>query len=119
MVERVFYPGLASHPDHAVASAQMTGFGGVISFIVKGGLDAASRFVDGVKIPLIAPSLGGVESLIEQPAIMSFYELTTEERRAIGIEDGLVRLSLGVEDADELVADLGQAFDGIPGRSTP
>jgi cystathionine gamma-synthase len=88
----------------------MSGFGGVISFIVKGGLDAASRLVDGVRIPLIAPSLGGVESLIEQPAIMSFYELTTEERRAIGIEDGLVRFSIGVEDPGDLVADLDQAL---------
>jgi cystathionine gamma-synthase len=97
----------------------MTGFGGVISFIVKGGLEAASQLVDGVKIPLIAPSLGGVESLIEQPAIMSFYELTTEERRAIGIEEGLVRLALGVEDADELITDLDQAFAGISPRRSP
>ncbi len=113
LVERVFYPGLPSHPDHEVASAQMSGFGGVISFVVKGGLDAASRLVDGVKIPLIAPSLGGVESLIEQPAIMSFYELTTEERRAIGIEEGLVRFSIGVEDPDDLVDDLRQALEKL------
>jgi cystathionine gamma-synthase len=114
-VEKVFYPGLASHPDHVIAAAQMSGFGGVVSFIVKGGLDAASRLVDAVTIPLIAPSLGGVESLIEQPAIMSFYELTTEERRAIGIEDGLVRLAVGVEDADDLVADLERAFTASQG----
>jgi len=109
-VERAFYPGLASHPDHAVAEAQMRGFGGVVSFVVTGGLDAAAAFVDAVKLPLIAPSLGGVESLIEQPALMSFYELTTEERRAIGIEEGLVRFSIGIEDADDLISDLGQAF---------
>jgi len=109
-VERVFYPGLESHPDHAVAGAQMSGFGGVVSFIVAGGLDGAGRFVDAVTLPLIAPSLGGVESLIEQPALMSFYELTSDERRAIGIEEGLVRLSVGVEDADDLIADLEAAF---------
>ncbi|HUM02773.1 MAG TPA: aminotransferase class I/II-fold pyridoxal phosphate-dependent enzyme [Thermoanaerobaculia bacterium] len=122
LVERVFYPGLPDHPDHAVAAAQMTGFGGVVSFVVKGGLDAAARLVDGVRLPLIAPSLGGVESLIEQPALMSFYELTTEERRAIGIEEGLVRLSVGIEDADDLIADLERALSGageieLPGKS--
>ena len=110
LVERVFYPGLASHPDHAVAAAQMSGFGGVVSFVVKGGLGAASRLVDRVAIPLIAPSLGGVESLIEQPALMSFYELTTEERRALGIEEGLVRFSIGVEETDDLIDDLDQAL---------
>jgi cystathionine gamma-synthase len=114
-VTRVFYPGLASHPDHAVASAQMSGFGGVVSFIVKGGLAGASRLVDAVRLPLIAPSLGGVESLIEQPALMSFYELTTEERRAIGIEEGLVRLSVGIEDPEDLIADLEQALNQAGG----
>lgn len=109
-VARVFYPGLPSHPDHAVAAEQMEGFGGVVSFIVKGGLERGSRLVDAVRLPLIAPSLGGVESLIEQPALMSFYELTTEERRAIGIEEGLVRLSVGIEDPEDLIADLEQAF---------
>ena len=79
-IERVFYPGLASHPSHAVARAQMRGFGGVVSFIVKGGLSAASRMVDAVKLARIGPSFGGVESLIEQPAVMSYYEMTTEQR---------------------------------------
>lgn len=110
-VERVFYPGLPSHPDHEVAVRQMRGFGGVVSFVVRGDLDAASRFVDAVEIPSIAPSLGGVETLIEQPALMSFYELTTEERRAIGIEDGLVRLAVGVEDPDDLIVDLTLALE--------
>ena len=109
-VERVFYPGLPSHPDHAVAVRQMSGFGGVVSFLVKGGLDDASRFIDATTLPIIAPSLGGVESLIEQPALMSFYELTTAERLAIGIYDNLVRLAVGIEDADDLIADLGNAF---------
>ncbi len=109
-VERVFYPGLSSHPDHEAAARQMSGFGGVVSFLVKGDLDAASRFIDATTLPIIAPSLGGVESLIEQPALMSFYELTTEERRAIGIFDNLVRLAVGIEDAADLIADLGNAF---------
>ena len=109
-VERVFYPGLPSHPDHEAATRQMSGFGGVVSFLVKGDLDAASRFIDATTLPIIAPSLGGVESLIEQPALMSFYELTTEERLSIGIFDNLVRLAVGIEDAGDLIADLGNAF---------
>jgi cystathionine gamma-synthase len=112
-VERVWYPGLPSHPDHEAAKRQMTGFGGVISFEVKGGLPAGSRVVDGVRIPIIAPSLGGVESLIEQPALMSYYEMSTEERLEVGIKDNLIRLALGIEDADDLIADLGQALDRV------
>jgi cystathionine gamma-synthase len=109
-VERVFYPGLASHATHAVARAQMSGFGGVVSFIVKGGLDAASRVVDSTRLARIAVSFGGVETLIEQPAIMSYYEMTSEQRQAIGIADGLIRLSVGIEDAPDLIADLEQAL---------
>jgi cystathionine gamma-synthase len=109
-VERVWYPGLASHPDHRAAKTQMRGFGGVVSFEVKGDLSAASRVVDGVKIPIIAPSLGGVETLIEQPALMSYYEMSTEERLEVGIKDNLIRLALGIEDADDLIADLAQAL---------
>ena len=110
-VERVHYPGLASHPGHDVAKRQMRGFGGVVSFEVRGDLDAASRVVDGCTIPYLAASLGGVESLIEQPAIMSFYELTTEERLLVGIKDNLIRYAVGIEDADDLIADLAQALD--------
>jgi cystathionine gamma-synthase len=109
-VERVHYPGLPSHPDFAVASVQMRGFGGVVSFHVKGGLEATSRVVDACRLARIAPSLGGVETLIEQPALMSHYELTTEERLAIGIRDNLVRLSVGIEDPDDIVADLAGAL---------
>lgn len=109
-VERVHYCGLASHPGHEIARRQMTGFGGVVSFEIRGGLDDASRVVDAVEIPQIAPSLGGVETLIEQPSLMSFFELTTEERLAIGIRDNLVRLSVGLEDPDDLVADLERAL---------
>jgi len=112
-IERVHYPGLRSHPEHRLARRQMRGFGGVVSFEVRGDLAAASRLVDACRIPRIAPSLGGVESLIEQPALMSFYELTTEERLQIGIKDSLVRYSVGVEDADDLIADLGQALDKV------
>jgi cystathionine gamma-synthase len=109
-VERVYYPGLESHPDYSLARSQMLGFGGVVSFLVKGGLDEASRMIDACRLATLAPSLGGVETLIEQPALMSFYELTTEERLAIGIRDNLIRLSLGIEDAEDLIADLDQAL---------
>ena len=110
-VERVHYAGLPSHPGHDVAKKQMRGFGGVVSFEVRGDLDTASRVVDACTIPYIAASLGGVESLIEQPAIMSFYELTTDERLEIGIKDNLIRYSVGIEDADDLIADLAQALE--------
>jgi cystathionine gamma-synthase len=111
-VERVWYPGLPSHPDHAVAAAQMKGFGGVVSFTIRGDLETTSRFIDRLQIPLISPSLGGVESLVTQPALMSYYDLSTEERLEIGIRDNLVRLALGIEDAADLIADLAQALGG-------
>ena len=88
----------------------MLGFGGVVSFEVDGSLEDTSRFVDALQIPIIAPSLGGVETLVEQPALMSYYEVSTEARLAIGSKDNLVRLSLGIEDADDLIADLDQAL---------
>lgn len=109
-VKRVWYPGLPSHPDHNVARSQMKGYGGVISFELDGDLDATSAFIDAVSIPLVASSFGGVESLIEQPALMSYFELSSEERLAIGIKDNLVRLSVGVEDAHDLMLDLGRAL---------
>lgn len=109
-VDAVHYPSLPSHPEHGIAVQQMSGYGGVVSFEVAGDLDATSRFVDACRIPVIAPSLGGVESLIEQPALMSFYELTTEERLAVGIKNNLVRYAVGVEDGDDLIADLEQAL---------
>ena len=109
-IERVWYPGLRSHPDHEIARKQMTGFGGVISFEVRGKLEDASRFIDRLEIPSIAPSLGGGDSLLEQPALMSFFEKTTEERLELGIKDNLVRFALGIEDAADLVADLEQAL---------
>jgi cystathionine gamma-synthase len=109
-IERVWYPGLPSHPDHEIARRQMAGFGGVISFEVRGKLEDASRFIDRMEIPYIAPSLGGVDSLIEQPALMSYFEKTTEERLELGIKDNLVRFAIGVEDAADLIADLDQAL---------
>jgi cystathionine gamma-synthase len=112
-IQRVFYPGLSSHPDHAIARQQMRGFGGVVSFLVNGGGLAARRLVDGCRLARIAPSLGGVETLIEQPAIMSYFEMTPEERSAIGIEDSLVRLSVGIEDPRDILADLEQALATI------
>ncbi len=109
-IERVFYPMLESHPSYAVAKKQLRGGGGVVSFIVKGGRAAASRLIDSVRIPKIAASLGGVESLIEQPAIMSYSELSTEELAKIGIDPALVRLAVGVEDTADLLRDFEQAL---------
>src|SRR4029079_2691609 len=110
-IERVHYAGLKSHPEHDLARRQMKGFGGVVSFEVRGDLAAASRLVDACRIPRIAPSLGGVESLIEQPALMSFYELTTEERLLVGIKAILIRYSVGIEDGTDLIADLAAALE--------
>jgi cystathionine gamma-synthase len=112
-IERVHYAGLPSHPEHEIASRQMSGFGGVVSFEVRGDLAAGTRLVDHCRIPCIAPSLGGVESMIEQPALMSFYELTTEERLQVGIKDSLVRYSVGIENGDDLIADLDQALEYV------
>lgn len=112
-VRRVWYPGLPSHPDHAVAARTMRGFGGVVTFEVDADLDGAQRFVDAVRIPYIAPSLGGVESLIEMPVTMSYWDQPREERYALGITDSLVRLALGIEDADDLIADLDQALSHV------
>jgi len=112
-VKKVWYPGLPSHPDYAEAARQMKGFGGVVSFTLNTSLQQTSCFVDALRIPLIAPSFGGVESLVGQPTLMSYYDYSPEERQAIGIEDSLVRLSLGIEDADDLIADLSQAINTI------
>jgi len=110
-VRQVWYPGLASHPNHETARRLMSGFGGVVTFEVDADLEGTSRFVDACRIARIAPSLGGVESLIEQPALMSYFELSTEEREAIGIKNNLVRFAVGIEDTEELIADLVAALD--------
>jgi cystathionine gamma-synthase len=109
-IERVWYPGLASHPDHDIARAQMRGFGGVVTFEVRGDLQRTSDFIDALRIPYIAASLGGVESLIQQPALMSHFEKTPEERAQLGIKDNLVRFAIGIEDADDILDDLEQAL---------
>ena len=110
-VRRVYYPGLISHPDYEVAIEQMSGFGGVVSFELETDLEGTGHFIDQLQIPYIGPSLGGVESLVEQVALVSYYELSSEERAAIGISDSLVRLAVGIESADDLLADLAQALD--------
>jgi len=114
-IERVFYPGLESHPDYEIAQKQMIGFGGVVSFEVVGELESTGAFIDRLQIPYIAPSLGGVEGLIEQPAYVSYYDLTSEERKQVGINDNLVRYALGIEDADDIIADLEQALVDVKG----
>ena len=105
-VEHVYYPGLSSHPNHAVAKRQMRGFGAMISFVLAGGLEASRRFLSSLEIFACAESLGGVESLAEHPAIMTHASVPPEQRAALGIADGLVRLSVGVEAASDLWADL-------------
>lgn len=110
-IERVFYPMLQSHPSHPICSNQMQGGGGVVSFIVKGGTDAAARVVDGSKLGRIAPSLGGVETLIEQPRFMSFFELDDDELRAVGIHPALIRLSVGIESTQDIIDDILAALD--------
>jgi cystathionine gamma-synthase len=111
-VEKVYYPGLESHPYFEVARRTMRGFGGLVTFLVKGAdWRRTARVVDAVKLPRIGPSLGGVESLIEQPLVMSYYECTPEERRAFGIPDNMIRLACGIEDSADLIADLSQALE--------
>ncbi len=109
-VARVFYPGLASHPDHALASELLSGFGGMVSMVLAGGGEAADRFMGRLKVGLGAPSLGGVETLVSQPRFTSHAGLSQAEREAMGIPDGFVRLSIGVEDAADLIADFDQAL---------
>ena len=111
--EKVTYPGLSSHPQHALAQRQMSGFGGMMTFTIKGGLPAARTFLKAVKVFACAESLGGVESLIEHPAIMTHASIPKENRAKLGITDGLIRLSVGIEDAQDLVDDLKQAFDAV------
>jgi cystathionine gamma-synthase len=109
-VRRVYYPGLESHPSYEVARQQMRGFGGVVSFEIDGTLQETSAFIDALKVPYVAPSLGGVESLVEQPALMSYYELAPQERQRLGIEGSLVRYAAGIEDTEDLLADVEQAL---------
>ncbi|MCP4410859.1 MAG: cystathionine gamma-synthase [Gammaproteobacteria bacterium] len=111
-VEKVHYPGLESHPQHALANKQMHFFGGMLSVVLKGGLSEARRFLERCRIFALAESLGGVESLIEHPGIMTHASIPEALRKELGIDDSLVRLSVGVEDVEDLVADLEQALQG-------
>jgi len=112
-VRTVWYPMLASHPDHETAARSLRGGGGVVTFELDTDLDGAIRFTDACRIPYIAPSFGGVESLVEMPVTTSFWDVDREERLAMGITDSLIRYSCGVEDADDLIADLDRALDAI------
>jgi cystathionine gamma-lyase len=110
-VEKVIYPGLESHPQHALARRQMSGFGGMITFFIRGGLPEARSFLEKVKVFTLAESLGGVESLIEHPAIMTHASIPAETRKTLGIHDNLIRISVGIEDLEDLRADLNQALN--------
>jgi cystathionine gamma-lyase len=109
-VEKVTYPGLPSHPQHALARRQMSGFGGMLTFVIRGGLPAARAFLSSLQVFALAESLGGVESLIEHPAIMTHASVPPETRGALGIADGFIRVSVGIENADDLVEDLERGF---------
>lgn len=113
LVERVYYPGLSSHPQHELVKKQMSGFGGMLSFELKGGLKEAVKFVESLKIFALAESLGGVESLIELPTLMTHASLPKEEREKIGIKDSLIRISVGIEDVEDLIEDLERGFRKI------
>ncbi|KAM0936447.1 putative cystathionine gamma-synthase [Dioscorea sansibarensis] len=109
---RVYYPGLPSHPEHHIAKKQMTGFGGVVSFEVAGDFQTTMKFIDNLKIPYNAPSFGGCESIIDQPALMSYWD-SPPERTQYGIKENLVRFSCGIEDFEDLKADIAQALEAI------
>lgn len=112
-IKKVYYPGLPSHRHHKIAKAQMDGFGGVVSFEVDGSLEQTLTFLDNLKLCYIAPSLGGTETLITHPATVTYYDKTREERYKLGITDSLIRLALGVEDSEDIKADLDQALKKI------
>ncbi len=109
-VERVSYPGLESHPQHELARKQMDGFGGIVTFFIDGGLNEARRFLERCKVFALAESLGGVESLVDHPGIMTHASVPEDKRRELGISDQLIRLSVGIEGVDDLIADLDQAL---------
>jgi cystathionine gamma-lyase len=112
-VEKVIYPGLKDHPQHALAKKQMSGFGGMVSFVLKGGLTEARSFLESVRIFSLAESLGGVESLVNHPAIMTHASVPAETRKVLGISDSLIRLSVGIESTEDLLADLDQALKKV------
>ncbi len=115
-IEKVIYPGLSSHPQHELASRQMAGYGGIVSIVLKGGFDAAKRFCEQTELFTLAESLGGVESLVNHPAVMTHASIPIARREQLGISDALVRLSVGVEDVGDLQLDLANALDMAAGR---
>jgi cystathionine gamma-synthase len=112
-VEQVWYPGLPDHPGHEIAARQMSGYGGLLSFTIRGDRQATFNFIDALRIPYLSPSLGGTESLVLHPAVFAYYDCTPQQRQALSMPDNLVRLALGVEDTQDLIADLDQALGQI------
>ncbi|MDH5754880.1 MAG: PLP-dependent transferase, partial [Candidatus Bathyarchaeota archaeon] len=112
-IKKVYYPGLKSHPQHELAKRQMSGFGGILSFELKGGLEAGRKLMNSVKLCLLAVSLGAVETLIQHPASMTHAIVPKEERLKAGITDSLVRISIGIEDVTDIIQDLKQALEKI------
>ena len=115
LVEKVNYPGLASHAEHSLAKRQMSGWGGMLSFEVRGGLEEARRFMNSLKLASLAVSLGSVDTLVEHPASMTHAEMPRQMRERMGISDGLVRVSVGIEDGDDILYDFAQALDSMRG----
>jgi len=113
-IEKVIYPGLPSHPQHELAKRQMTGFGGMITFFLRGGIKESRAFLENLKLFALAESLGAVESLAEHPAIMTHASVPAEQRVKLGISDSLIRLSIGIEDVEDIIADLNGALDAVP-----
>jgi methionine-gamma-lyase len=111
-VAQIFYPGLTSHPGHAIAKRQMKAFGGMVAFEITGGLEAGKRVMDRLRLCTLAVSLGDCETLIQHPASMTHATYSPAERQAAGISDGLIRLSVGIEDPRDIIADLEQAMAG-------
>jgi len=110
MVRRVYYPGLPGHKYHDIAKRQMKGFGAVVTFEIEGDLERTLKFLDGLKLCMLGPSLGGPETLVTHPALNSYYNISREERYKLGIIDELVRLSVGLEDPQDIIADLEGGF---------
>jgi methionine-gamma-lyase len=115
-VQKVNYPGLPSHPQHALAKRQMSGWGGMLSFEVKGGVDAGRRLMNRLKLCSLAVSLGSVDTLVEHPASMTHAVMPKEMREKMGIADGLVRVSVGIEDKEDILADFALGLDEMGGN---
>ena len=116
LVEKVYYPGLESHPSHEIAKKQMRGYSGMLSFDIKGGIEAAKTFMNSVKIFSLATSLGNIDSLVQHSPTMSHFDMTPEDRDKFGIKDGQVRVSVGIEEVDDLIEDLDQALTKVKNR---